>query len=130
MDRAPVRPSGRFRSPSSCWGFPGTPHGGSGPPRSGSPRGGSPYSPVYSPTSVRGYRDGSPARFGSGSRGSGGGMWRRGSGFRRYQSFSPSAQHNQSGSSDAPVEKYFSPSMMQDPWAALQPVAVADSWTP
>uniref|UniRef100_UPI0037E77A8E M-phase-specific PLK1-interacting protein n=1 Tax=Semicossyphus pulcher TaxID=241346 RepID=UPI0037E77A8E len=141
MYRAPVRPqrspgapqpTGRFPSTASCWGFPGarSPYGGSGP-RAGSPRGGpaySPGSPVYSPASNRGYWDGSPTWFGSGSRGSGGQMWRRGGGFRRPQSFSPS--HIQSGSSDAPVEKYFSPAMLQDPWAALQPVAAADTRTP
>ncbi|XP_044075599.1 M-phase-specific PLK1-interacting protein [Siniperca chuatsi] len=130
MYRAPLRPqrspgaprpAGRFPSPSSCWGFPGarSPYGGSGH-RGGSPRGGpaySPGSPVYSPGSNRGYRDGSPfSGFGGGSRG--GQMWGRGAGFRRPQSFSPASAPNfQSGSS---VEKYFSPSMLQDPWAALQ----------
>ncbi|XP_074545234.1 M-phase-specific PLK1-interacting protein [Halichoeres trimaculatus] len=144
MYRAPVRPQrspgaprppGRLPSPSSCWGFPGarSPYGGSGP-RAGSPRGGpayapgSPvYSPPYSPASSWGYREGSPGGFGSGARGSGGHMWRGGRGFRRPQSFSPSAHLQQSGSSDAPVEKYFSPAMLQDPWAALQPVAVTKS---
>ncbi|XP_045907208.1 M-phase-specific PLK1-interacting protein [Micropterus dolomieu] len=144
MYRAPVRPqrspgaprpAGRFPSPASCWGFPGTRS-----PYGGSPRGGpahSPGSPSYSPGSNRGYRDGSPfggfgggsrgfgdtpAGFGGGSRGFGGPTWRRGGGFRRPQSFSPaSAQNLQSGSADSPVEKYFSPSMLQDPWAALQP---------
>uniref|UniRef100_A0A3B4TV44 M-phase specific PLK1 interacting protein n=1 Tax=Seriola dumerili TaxID=41447 RepID=A0A3B4TV44_SERDU len=150
MYRAPVRPqrspgaprpAGRFPSPVSCWGFPGarSPYGGSGY-REGSPRGCpaySPGSPVYSPGSNRGCWDGSAARFGSGSRGFGGQMRRRGDGFRRPQSFSPgSAQKFQvkfqvfiytsnssrktgNASSDSSVEKYFSPSMLQDPWAAL-----------
>ncbi|GAA6235082.1 M-phase-specific PLK1-interacting protein [Lates japonicus] len=139
MYRAPVRPqrspgaprpTGRFPSPVSCWDFPGarSPYGGSGY-RGGSPRGCPPYSPgspVYSPGSNRGYWDGSPAGFGGGSWGFGGPMRRRGDGFRRPQSFSPgSAQKLQSGSSD--VEKYFSPSMLQDPWAALQPIRAADA---
>ncbi|XP_040002301.1 M-phase-specific PLK1-interacting protein isoform X1 [Xiphias gladius] len=126
------RPAGRFPSPVSCWGLPGarSPYGGSGY-RGGSPRGCpiySPGSPVYSPGSNRGYWDGSPAGLGSGSWGFGGQMRRRGDGFRRPQSFSPgSAQKFQSGSSDSSVEKYFSPSMLQDPWAALQPVSAADA---
>ncbi|XP_022622134.1 M-phase-specific PLK1-interacting protein [Seriola dumerili] len=143
MYRAPVRPqrspgaprpAGRFPSPVSCWGFPGarSPYGGSGY-REGSPRGCpaySPGSPVYSPGSNRGCWDGSAARFGSGSRGFGGQMRRRGDGFRRPQSFSPgSAQKFQVKfqSSDSSVEKYFSPSMLQDPWAALQPIRAADA---
>ncbi|XP_060901531.1 M-phase-specific PLK1-interacting protein [Labrus mixtus] len=151
MYRAPVRPqrspgaprpTGRFPSPASCWGFPGapSPYGGSGP-RGGSPHGGpafSPGSPAYSPASNRGYRGGSPASnrgyrdsspvgFGSGS---GGQMWRTGGRFRRPQSFSPSAHLQQSRCSDAPVEKYFSPAMLQDPWAALQPAAAAETRTP
>ncbi|KAM6989840.1 cadherin-7-like [Tautogolabrus adspersus] len=113
MYRAPVRPqrspgaprpTGRFPSPASCWGYPGarSPYGGSGP-RGGSPHGGpafSPGSPAYSPASTRGYRGGSPAStrgyrggspastrgyrdsspvgFGSGS---GGQMWRTGGPF-------------------------------------------------
>ncbi|XP_036938555.1 M-phase-specific PLK1-interacting protein [Acanthopagrus latus] len=142
MYRAPVRPqrspgaprpAGRFPSPASCWGFPRdrSPYGGS-VHRGGSPRGGpaySPGSPVFSPNSNRGYRDGSPAGMGSGSRGFGGQMWRRSGGFRRPQSFSPSSQNFQCGSSDSSVEKYFSPSMLQDPWAALQPVAASDRRT-
>uniref|UniRef100_A0A3Q3SR65 M-phase specific PLK1 interacting protein n=1 Tax=Mastacembelus armatus TaxID=205130 RepID=A0A3Q3SR65_9TELE len=120
MYRAPVRsqrspgaprPAGRFPSPASCWGFSGarSPYGGSGQ-RGGSPRGCpaySPGSPLASPCANRGYRDRSPAGFGNGSRGFGGNTWRRGN--------------------DAPVEKYFSPSMLQDPWAALQPVTAADA---
>ncbi|KAM9349706.1 M-phase-specific PLK1-interacting protein [Symphorus nematophorus] len=146
MYRTPLRPQrspapgpgpprvSRFPSPPSCWGF-----SGSGPPRSpygGSPRAGSPFSPgspLYSPGQgpgpgpgpYRGFRDGSQT--GSPSRGSRGHMrGRRGSGFRRPQSFSPgSAQNLQSDS----VERYFSPSMLQDPWASLQPVSVADRQT-
>lgn len=148
MYRAPLRPqqspgaprpAGRFPSPSSCMDFPGarSPYGGSGH-RGGSPQCYPACSPVYSPGSNRGYRDGSPSGFGrgsrgfgdspsgfgSGSRGFGGQMRRRVGGFRRPQSFSPASVHNfQCGSSDSSVEKYFSPSMLQDPWAALQPVA-------
>ncbi|XP_042285030.1 M-phase-specific PLK1-interacting protein [Thunnus albacares] len=134
MYRAPVRPQrssavprppGRFPSPASCWGLPGarSPYGGS-------PRGCPPYSPgspVFSPGSNRGYGGGSPGGFGSGGRGFGGQMRRSGDGFWRPQSCSPaSAPRYQPGSSDS-VEKYFSPSMLQDPWAALQPVAAADA---
>ncbi|KAF3698479.1 hypothetical protein EXN66_Car014160 [Channa argus] len=120
------RPAGRFPSPSSCWAFPGarSPYGGSGH-RGASTRvcpSYSPGSPSYSPGSNRGYRDRSPGGFISGSRGFGGQMRRRGDGFRRPQSFSPNFQ-----SSDSSVEKYFSPSMLQDPWAALQPLTAADA---
>ena len=87
------RPAGRFPSPGSSWGFPGarSPYGGSGH-RGASPRGCgaySPGSPVYSPGSGRGYWDGSPVGFGSGSRCFPGQMRSRGDGFRRPQSFSP-----------------------------------------
>ncbi|XP_034744750.1 M-phase-specific PLK1-interacting protein isoform X3 [Etheostoma cragini] len=149
---AAPRPAVRFPSPASGWGYPRSPYGRSGQ-RGASPRGcpayspASPgYSPGYSPGSHRGYRDGSPVGFrdspagfgngsrgfgdspagfgkgsrgfGNGSRGFGGQMRCRGSGgLRRPQSFSPASANFQ-------VEKYFSPSMLQDPWAALQPVAV------
>ncbi|XP_069575438.1 M-phase-specific PLK1-interacting protein [Brachyistius frenatus] len=122
------RPAGRFPSPGPCWGYPRdrSPYGGSGH-RGFSPRAqpyspGSPGSPGYSPGPYREYRDRSPGGFGNGSRGFGGPMRYR-DGFRRPQSFSPASNRNfQSGSSDAPVEKYFSPSMLQDPWKTLQPV--------
>uniref|UniRef100_A0A8C4DKI2 M-phase specific PLK1 interacting protein n=1 Tax=Dicentrarchus labrax TaxID=13489 RepID=A0A8C4DKI2_DICLA len=131
MYRAPVRPqrspgaprpAGRFPSPASCWGFPGArfPYGGH---RGGSPRGGpafSPGSPVYSPGSHRGYRDGSPAGFGSGSRGFGDSPAGFGSGSRGFGG--QMRRRGGSGSSDSSVEKYFSPSMLQDPWAAMQPI--------
>ncbi|KAM6952073.1 uncharacterized protein PEZ65_009261 [Lycodopsis pacificus] len=158
MYRAPVRPqrspgaprpTERYPSPASCWGFPGarSPYGGSA-------RGGPAYSPdslVQSPGFNRGYRDCSPSGFGSGARGFGdspprfcsgprgfgdspsgfgsgprgfGGQRRPRGGFRWAQSFSPSA-HNVRGESS--VEKYFSPSMLQDPWEALQPAADAHS---
>lgn len=105
MYRAPVRPqrspgaprpAGRFPSPASCWGFPGarSPFTGSGH-RGASVRGCPSYSPgslAYSPGSDRGYRDRSPAGFGSGSRGFGGQMQRRGDGYRRPQPFSPNFQ--------------------------------------
>ncbi|KAM7399923.1 hypothetical protein PAMA_004553 [Pampus argenteus] len=129
MYRAPVRyqrssaaprPPGRFQSPSSCWRFPGTRS-----PYGGSPRGCPPYSPgspVYSPGSNREY-----GGFGSGGREFREQMRRSGDGFRRPPSCSPnSTSRSQPRSSDS-VEKYFSPSMLQDPWAALQPVAAADT---
>ncbi|KAM9844878.1 M-phase-specific PLK1-interacting protein [Aulostomus maculatus] len=148
MYRTPVRPqqspvaprfSGRFPSPSSCWAFPGarTPYGGSGH-RGGSPRGYaaySPGSPVYSSGFNQGYRDGSPAGGGrsfgespGGFRGGGrgyGGPRRRGDGFRRPRSYSPTSAHNLQPQTSESVEKYFSPSMVQDPWAGLQPPAAA-----
>uniref|UniRef100_A0A3P9CVK9 M-phase specific PLK1 interacting protein n=1 Tax=Maylandia zebra TaxID=106582 RepID=A0A3P9CVK9_9CICH len=127
--------------PASGWGFPRSPYGGSS--RSYSPY--SPGSPGYSPGSNRGYRDGSPAgfgngsggfgdTFGSGSRGFGGPMRRRGDGFRRPQSLSPTSAPNFKvrirgwiRTGNAPVQKYFSPSMMQDPWKNLQPVTTVDA---
>ncbi|XP_070700889.1 M-phase-specific PLK1-interacting protein [Pempheris klunzingeri] len=134
MYRAPVRPqrgpgtprpTGRFQSPRSCWGLPGptSTYGGSRH-RGRSPwdcPAHSPGSPVYSPGSNRGSRDGSPAGYGSRSRGFGEQMWRRGGGFRWPRSFSPAPAHNL----QPDVQKYFSPSMLQDPWAALQPVTAA-----
>lgn len=106
MFRAPdrhQRSPGAPRPPSG-WGFPRSPYRGSS-------RGYSPYSPGspgYSPGSNRGYRDGSPAGFGNGSRGFGdspaafgsglrgfgGPMRRRGDGFRRPQSLSPTSAPN------------------------------------
>uniref|UniRef100_A0A3B5B3B4 M-phase specific PLK1 interacting protein n=1 Tax=Stegastes partitus TaxID=144197 RepID=A0A3B5B3B4_9TELE len=133
MYRGPARPqrspaapqaAGRYPSPAPCWGFPGarSPYGGS--PRGCPPF--SPGSPVYSPDSNRGYRGASPRGFGGGSRCFDGQRRRRGDGFRRPQSFSPSAAPNvQSFSIYASVEKYFSPSMLQDPWKSLQPVTAA-----
>ncbi|XP_053294151.1 M-phase-specific PLK1-interacting protein [Pleuronectes platessa] len=124
------RPAGRFPSPGSSWGFPGarSPYGGSGH-RGASPRGCgaySPGSPVNSPGSGRGYWDGPTGGFGSGSRCFPGQMRSRGDSFRRPQSFGPgSAQKFQS--SDASVEKYFSPSMVQDPWRHLQPLTTTDA---
>uniref|UniRef100_A0A665TM57 Uncharacterized protein n=1 Tax=Echeneis naucrates TaxID=173247 RepID=A0A665TM57_ECHNA len=143
------RPAGRFPSPVWCAAGSRSPYGGSGY-RGGSPRGChaySPSSPVCSPGSNRGCWDGSAAGFGGGPRGFGGQMRRRGDGFRRPRSFSPGSAQNvqvrfQVFSRDDPimtselvwvksgitlVEKYFSPSMMQDPWAALQPIRVADA---
>ncbi|XP_072219730.1 M-phase-specific PLK1-interacting protein [Leuresthes tenuis] len=124
------RPAGRFPSPAPCWGFPGarSPYAGSGH-RGGSPRGPyAPGSPVFSPVSNRGYADGSPAGFGSGSRDFTGQMRRRGDGFRRPPSFSPTSAPNlQSVASEAAVEKFFSPSMLQDPWQALQPISAASA---
>ncbi|KAK5860546.1 hypothetical protein PBY51_022011 [Eleginops maclovinus] len=116
-----LRPAGRSPSPASGWS--GSPYGGSPRPHY------SPSSPVCSPGysdssgSYRGYRDGpqgfrgSPVGFGyrgfGGSQAGFGGR-SRGGGFRRPQGFSPA--HNLQGDS---VERYFNPSMLQDPWAAL-----------
>ncbi|KAK5889705.1 hypothetical protein CesoFtcFv8_015683 [Champsocephalus esox] len=115
------RPAACFPSPASSWS--GAPYGA--PPRPQY----SPFSPGYtdSPGSYRGNRD-SPGSY-RGNRDSPGsyrgnrdspGSYRgfgsrsRGGGFRRPQGFSP-AQNHQGDS----VERYFSPSMLQDPWAAL-----------
>ncbi|XP_047446005.1 M-phase-specific PLK1-interacting protein [Mugil cephalus] len=134
MYRPPARPqrspgapraAGRFPSPVSCWGFPGarSPYGGS--PRACPPY--SPGSPVYSAGSNRGHSYGSPVGFGGGSRGFGGQMRRRGDGFRRPLSSPSSGPELQSRSSEPPVEKYFSPSMLQDPWKTLHPVTTVDA---
>uniref|UniRef100_A0A096MDP6 M-phase specific PLK1 interacting protein n=1 Tax=Poecilia formosa TaxID=48698 RepID=A0A096MDP6_POEFO len=117
MRRAPV---GSQRSPgaprsASDWTFPGvrSPFGGS-PQRRGAG-----FSPRFSPGFSRGTTDGSPAHFSGES---------RGFGFRRPQSFSPSGAPNMQTDRrsfqprDVPVERYFSPSMLQDPWRTLQPV--------
>ncbi|XP_054876565.1 M-phase-specific PLK1-interacting protein [Poeciliopsis prolifica] len=117
MRRAPdgFHRSPRAPRPAPDWTFPGvrSPFGGS-PQRPGagfspgfSPR----FSPGFSPRFSRGTMDGSPAHF-SGE---------RGFGFRRPQSFSPSGAPNLQPT-DVPVERYFSPSMLQDPWRTLQPV--------
>ncbi|XP_030016519.1 uncharacterized protein LOC115437442 [Sphaeramia orbicularis] len=125
---SPSRDALGHRSPSAGLRF-----GGSGP-HGGSPRGlpaFSPGSPCYSPGPVRGYRSCSPGGFrdsppgfgGGGGRGFGGHTRRRGDEFRRPQPFSPtSGPRAQAGSSDS-VEKYFSPSMLQDPWNDLTPMS-------
>ncbi|KAM4728447.1 M-phase-specific PLK1-interacting protein isoform 2-T2 [Anableps anableps] len=120
MHRTPVGPqrSPGAPRPAADWTFPGvrSPFGGSPRHR------GAGFSPGFSPGFSRGNMDGSPAHFGSGGRGFSGPV-RRGGGFRRPQSFSPSGAPNlQSRPSDVPVEKYFSPSMLQDPWRTLHPV--------
>ncbi|XP_013855225.1 M-phase-specific PLK1-interacting protein [Austrofundulus limnaeus] len=56
------------------------------------------------------------------NRGFEGQNWDQGFGFRRPQSFSPNPQ---SRTSEVPVEKYFSPSMLEDPWRSLQPLSAA-----
>lgn len=79
-------------------------------------------SPVTYGAGSRGYGD-SPAGFGAGSRGyggSGGKMRRRPDGFRR--SYGAPGPQGFQDRSDA-VEKYYSPAMLRDPWADLQPVA-------
>ncbi|XP_041849322.1 M-phase-specific PLK1-interacting protein [Melanotaenia boesemani] len=141
MQRPPVRsqrspgaprPPGRFPSPSPCWPFPGprSPFIDSGH-RGGSPRGGQPYAPgppVFSPSSNRGFGNRSPGGFGSGSRDFAGQMRRRGGVSRQLPSFSPSSSPNfQSRHSDPPVEKFFSPSMMDDPWKTLHPLTAKDA---
>ncbi|CAF91712.1 unnamed protein product [Tetraodon nigroviridis] len=100
----------RFPPPASCWAFPG--------PRS--PRGGFPARPPGGPPgSLRGYRGFPPAGFAAPSRGCEGQMWRRSD---RFQPGSP-APVRRFQVADCPVEKYFSASMLQDPWAGLQPVS-------
>ncbi|XP_043991387.1 M-phase-specific PLK1-interacting protein isoform X1 [Gambusia affinis] len=114
MRRAPVGPrrSPGAPRPASDWTFPGirSPFGGS-PQRRGV---------GFSPRFSRGTMDGSPAHFSGESRGFGVSVG-RGSEFRRPQSFSPSGAPNLQPR-DVPVERYFSPSMLQDPWRMLQPV--------
>uniref|UniRef100_G3ND97 M-phase specific PLK1 interacting protein n=1 Tax=Gasterosteus aculeatus aculeatus TaxID=481459 RepID=G3ND97_GASAC len=93
------RPTDRFPSPAPRWGFPGlrSPYGGSG----------SCYeSPLRSPGSQRGFGYGD----GSGSRGFGGSKRPRGGSCVCFQA-------------ESSVEKYFSRSMLQDPWEALQPAS-------
>ncbi|KAM8851360.1 M-phase-specific PLK1-interacting protein [Spinachia spinachia] len=100
---AAPRPTDRFPSPASCWGSPG--------PRS--PYGRSTFcheSPLRSPGFQRGYGDVSLSGFGGSRRPTGGPS-------RRHQSSGPSSQ------TDSSVEKYFSRSMLQDPWEALQQAA-------
>ncbi|XP_061914431.1 M-phase-specific PLK1-interacting protein [Entelurus aequoreus] len=132
MDRLPARQpwNDRFPSPPSCWTR--SPYGGPGH-RGGSSRGYPTYSPTSpmcspvgfnrghwgSPQTGSGGRGrsfgGSPARFGSGER-----AHRRGHRFERPLNFSPSSSKDQDQSFDS-IEKYFSPSMLEDPWAVLQP---------
>nr|XP_057914479.1 M-phase-specific PLK1-interacting protein [Doryrhamphus excisus] len=129
MDRLPARPplNDSFPSPPSSWARP--PYRGHREPSARGYPSYSPTSPRYSPGYNRGHWGGPQA--GSGYRGrgfrgspvfgSGGrdfGAHRRGNRFERPQNFSPSASKDHSSDS---VEKYFSPSMLEDPWAALQP---------
>uniref|UniRef100_A0A1A7XHE6 M-phase specific PLK1 interacting protein n=1 Tax=Iconisemion striatum TaxID=60296 RepID=A0A1A7XHE6_9TELE len=109
------RPPGRFPSPVPSWGFPAA-----RPPFAGSPRNRSPFAPG----SAGEYVDG----FGYGSMGFASPMQRRGDCFRRPRSFSPKAAPNfQTRPSDVPVERYFSPMMLEDPWETLQPISHADA---
>ncbi|XP_023191825.1 M-phase-specific PLK1-interacting protein isoform X2 [Xiphophorus maculatus] len=118
MNRTPAGPrrSPGAPRPASDWTFPGvrSPFGGS-PQRRGAG-----FSPRFCPGFSRGTMDGSPAHFSGESRGFGVSVG-RGSGFRRPQSFSPPGAPNLQ-LRDVPVERYFSPSMLQDPWRTLQPV--------
>ncbi|XP_061546328.1 M-phase-specific PLK1-interacting protein [Phycodurus eques] len=134
MDRSPSVPewNQRFSSPPSRWARP--PYRGPGH-RGASAQGYpaySPNSPAYSHGFNRGHRGGSPGGSGGGRRsfggspavfGSGGRNFgekhRRGNSFGRPINFSPSASNVQCESSDS-IERYFSPSMLEDPWAALQ----------
>ncbi|KAL6103653.1 uncharacterized protein ACO6RY_13557 [Pungitius sinensis] len=107
---AAPRPTDRFPSPASGWGFPGprSPYGGAG----------SCYeSPLRSPVSHRGFGDGSPSGFASRSRVFGGSRRPRGASSWRPQTSSHSSQ------TESSVERYFSRSMLQDPWEALEPAA-------
>ncbi|XP_051935619.1 lymphocyte antigen 6 family member pge isoform X1 [Hippocampus zosterae] len=136
MDRTPSRSHWNEKFPSPPSGWARTPYRGSGHHGDFSARGYhtySPNSPTYSPGFNRGHRGGSPGRYGAGGRGYGGSpaifgsggrnfgeKQRRGNRFGRAVNFSPAAvnvQHESSGS----IERYFSPSMLEDPWAALQP---------
>uniref|UniRef100_A0A1A8K660 M-phase specific PLK1 interacting protein n=1 Tax=Nothobranchius kuhntae TaxID=321403 RepID=A0A1A8K660_NOTKU len=106
------RAPGRFPSPGHSWGFPFT----------GSPQNRSPFTPG----SAGEYVDG----FGYRSMAFASPMQRGGNGFRRPRSFNPKASPNfQSRPSDVPVEKYFSPMMLEDPWEMLQPISAADAAT-
>uniref|UniRef100_A0A8C7WWV2 M-phase-specific PLK1-interacting protein n=1 Tax=Oryzias sinensis TaxID=183150 RepID=A0A8C7WWV2_9TELE len=96
------RPAGRFPSPDLRWGSPFT----------GSPRGFSPeFSPRFSAGSNRGHyrqdQDGSPGSYGGWS--------------RRFAGQMPGRAH------EPGVEKFFSPSMLQDPWKDLQPVTAEEA---
>ncbi|XP_068197359.1 M-phase-specific PLK1-interacting protein [Antennarius striatus] len=113
----PPRGPGGSSFPPPAWGFPRTrsPYGGSGY-RGGPTRSGHPYP-------YRGHSDSPPVGPGNGSRGF---HTRRQSGaFRRPVGPAPRHGH-QAGAPDAPVEKYFSPSMLQDPWVGLRPVSAAE----
>ncbi|XP_057704720.1 M-phase-specific PLK1-interacting protein [Corythoichthys intestinalis] len=131
MDRTPsgAQWNERFSSPPSGWGRPpyrGPVH------RGGSGRGChsySPNSPTFSPGFNRGQRGGgsgggrrsfggSPAMFGSGGRNFGEKQRGRNS-FGSPSNFK-SASNMQRETSDT-IERYFSPSMLEDPWAALLP---------
>uniref|UniRef100_A0A3P9MAJ9 M-phase specific PLK1 interacting protein n=1 Tax=Oryzias latipes TaxID=8090 RepID=A0A3P9MAJ9_ORYLA len=128
------RPAGRFPSPDPRWGS----------PFPGSPRGFSPeFSPRFSAGSNQGHyrqdQDGSPGSYGGWSRGFAGQMPGRAHGFRRPQNFSPSFSPNAqvrkapesrglgSRRSEPGVEKFFNPSMLQDPWKDLQPVTAEEA---
>ncbi|XP_076023851.1 M-phase-specific PLK1-interacting protein [Genypterus blacodes] len=124
------RPPGRFPSPASSWARSPS----SGLRYGASPRGSpvcSPGSPRFSPGFHGPYRSSTPTGFGSprgffpdSSRGFGGRGRGRADSFRRPRSFGPAAQQNlQAAGSE--VEKYFSPSMLQDPWFTLQPITAA-----
>ncbi|XP_037537891.1 M-phase-specific PLK1-interacting protein [Nematolebias whitei] len=115
MYRPPVRSPrspGRFPSPARGWTLPG-----SRSPCWRSPRARVPDSP------------GSP-RFSSvpnsGCQGFGDHTRNQGFGFRRPQSFSPTGAPNLQ-SRPSYMEKYFSPSMLQDPWRTLKPISAAEA---
>ncbi|XP_029971142.1 M-phase-specific PLK1-interacting protein [Salarias fasciatus] len=124
----------RNGSPGGYRGFRDSPTGFRGSPRSfgdspGGGRGGRWSSGDSSggfSGGPRGYGDSSTG-FGSGSRGFGGQRRRRGDGHRWTHSFSPSTPNYKAGSADTPVERYFSPSMVQDPWRNLQPVTATEA---
>ncbi|XP_077352375.1 lymphocyte antigen 6 family member pge isoform X1 [Festucalex cinctus] len=130
MDQTPTRPGWNERFPSPPSGWARTPYRGAGNRGGHHARGHpaySPNSPTYSPGFNRGHWGGSPGSSGGGGRGFGGSpsmfgsggrnfgeKQRRGNSFGRPNNFSPRE------SSDS-IERYFSPSMLEDPWAALQP---------
>uniref|UniRef100_A0A674NWD3 Uncharacterized protein n=1 Tax=Takifugu rubripes TaxID=31033 RepID=A0A674NWD3_TAKRU len=107
-----LRPPARFPSPGSGWGFSG--HRGAFSPRS----------PGYPPRSSPGLQGLFSCRVRervSGPWGAGVAQGRQvPARFSCAGSQAPGWSHL---ASDCPVEKYFSASMLQDPWAGLQPVA-------
>uniref|UniRef100_A0A3P9J6E7 M-phase specific PLK1 interacting protein n=1 Tax=Oryzias latipes TaxID=8090 RepID=A0A3P9J6E7_ORYLA len=142
-------PPGRFPSPDPRWGspFPGSPRGFS---PEFSPR----FSAGSNQGHYRQDQDGSPGSYGGWSRGYAGQMPGRAHGFRRPQNFSPSFSPNAqvrkapesrglgvsrdaravvtwlllgSQRSEPGVEKFFGPSMLQDPWKDLQPVTADEA---
>uniref|UniRef100_A0A3Q2ZBH0 Uncharacterized protein n=1 Tax=Hippocampus comes TaxID=109280 RepID=A0A3Q2ZBH0_HIPCM len=145
MDRTPTRSHWNEKFPSPPSGWARTPYRGAGHHGGVSARGYhtySPNSPTYSPGFNRGHRGGSPGRYGAGGRGYTGSPAIFGSGGRNFGE----KQRRGNSFGNVPVRyktatwrlvsvvhqgfrrnqittytMYFSPSMLEDPWAALQP---------